>query len=477
MSVPVISVDSMRALESASWAAGAVESDVIDRVGAALALRIRDFVPKGERIVILAGHGHNGDDARAAALHLPDRPVTLVNIQDPSDALAEVSRALQPAPALVLDGLFGIGLNRPLEGAWADLIQLVNTSGAPIAAIDVPSGLDARTGSPLGAALRAHITWTVAAPKSGLLRPDAIPFVGRLEVLKDVGLLPLMIAGDALSGIGGRPEAFWTEASDFDGFPPARAVSGHKGDHGHVTIWAGSMGYHGAAVLAARGAQRAQPGLVSVITQPEVYAPVAAQLQAPMVHAWHAALELPSKTTAIVFGPGLAAPEARERLHERFVDLWRHFPGPVVVDASALDWLPADFEPASGMRVLTPHPGEAARLLGCDVATVQKDRFWAQQVLSERFGGCWVILKGHQTVLGNATGIPWVNSSGNPHLGQGGAGDVLAGLIGGLLAQKPLQERTFQAIRWAVWRHGHAADRLQQENSGRWTIEDLVEAL
>src|SRR2546426_9708724 len=157
-------------------------------------------------------------------------------------------------PTLIVDGLFGIGLNRPLEGVWVRLIEKVNRSQIPVLAIDVPSGLNADTGEPEGAAIRAAITLTLAAPKKGLLASAAWPFVGRLEVAPDIGLVPCPHEGEML----------WTVAEDFLGYPPARPVDGHKGTFGHIVIFAGSLGYHGAAVLAANGATRAQPGLFSL---------------------------------------------------------------------------------------------------------------------------------------------------------------------------------------------------------------------
>jgi len=265
-------------------------------------------------------------------------------------------------------------------------------------------------------------------------------------------------------------------AEDFADFPPSRPAAGHKGTFGHACILAGSVGYHGAAVLAARGAQRAQPGLVTLITLPSAYVPVASQLQAVMVRPWTQDTRRPDATTAMLLGPGLASPDIPSAFKEYLTGQWREAPFPVIVDASALEWLPPGPIAASAPRVITPHPGEAARLLTSETTTIQADRPAAVHALSERYGSCWVVLKGHQTVVGRKDGPVFVNSTGNPFLAQGGSGDVLAGYLAGLIAQPLLQLDLLTALRYGVWRHGGAADQLSAQKPN-WCIEDLVEAL
>ena len=156
--------------------------------------------------------------------------------------------------------------------------------------------------------------------------------------------------------------------------------------------------------------------------------------------------------------------------------LWRDSFLPVVVDASALDWLPLDPVPRNALRVITPHPGEAARLLRTTPQQVQANRLNALRNISRRFGNAWVVLKGHQTLIGRSSGDVYVNSSGNPHLAQGGSGDVLAGYLAGLLAQPDLRADPLKTIRYAVWQHGAAADALQATRAN-WVVEDLVKAM
>ena len=490
MPVPVINLAQMREWERATWAAGRTESGVIQRVGEKIAERALQLTRAGDAILILAGKGHNGDDARAARKLLRDRRVEVLDVTDPEAALAKLQRrtGLPPfshlsvsgkkkpeiRPALLIDGLFGIGLDRPLNDDWKKFITAINQSKIPILAVDVPSGLNADTGEVRGAAIEAAVTLTVGAPKIGLLSQNAWPFVGRLEVATDVGLVPCLQKGDLN----------WTLPEDFAGYPPRRMAAAHKGSFGHLAIVAGSLGFHGAAVLAARGAQRAQPGLITLFTQKEVFYPVTSQLQSVMVNVWKPEKELSDDASAILIGPGLAAPNLPDELKTITRQLWLNAELPVIVDASALDWLAPFTLPRERIRVITPHPGEAARLLNVTVPEVQADRAQAVREISQRFGNCWVALKGHQTLIGRSAGLSpdetssrqageiFVNSSGNPHLAQGGSGDVLAGFIAGLLAQPALQTDIGRTLRYAVWQHGTAADSLQTTRPN-WVVEDL----
>ena len=466
MPVPVISIAQMRDWEQATWAAGQQEAEVIRRVGRCVAHRALQLTHAGDSILILAGKGHNGDDARCAREHLPDRQVEVLEVSENATDLAKLDALLASRPALVVDGLFGIGLDRPLGPEWVSFIERVNAARLPVLAVDVPSGLNADTGEPQGAAIQAAVTLTVGAPKTGMLQPAAWPFVGRLEVAANVGLAPCTQAS----------ELQWTLPEDFAGFPPAREAAGHKGSYGHLAIVAGSLGYHGAATLAARGAQRAQPGLITLHTLESVYHAVAPQLQAVMVSPWIAQGKLPGSHDSLLIGPGLAAADMPEQMKVLTRNMWRDLFLPVVVDASALDWLPMDAVPRKALRVITPHPGEAARLLRCPPPQVQANRLNALRNVSRRFGNCLVVLKGHQTLIGRSAGEVYVNPSGNPHLAQGGSGDVLAGYLAGLLAQPDLRGDALKTVRYAVWQHGAAADLLQTMRPN-WVVEDLVETV
>ena len=463
MSLPVITVEQMRRWEAATWETGKTEAEVIAQVGEIVARRALELTQPGDSILLLSGKGHNGDDVRAMANHLQERDVSLLSITAPAKTLSNLATALDPRPALVVDGLFGIGLNRVLDADWMQVISQLNANRLRVLSVDVPSGVDAATGEIQGAAIRAEETLTFGAPKTGLLHSAAADYVGRLTVAPELGLVPLTATSELQLG----------QAEDFIGFPPPRPAGGHKSTFGHVGIMAGSLGYHGAAVLAARGATRAQPGLVTLLTPEEVFVPVASQLQSVMVQPLVPGEITIKSITTLLVGPGMASDRLPDDLKTTADSMWHESSVPMVVDASSLDWLTAGAVPEKSIRVITPHPGEAARLLGTTPAEVQADRVEALQALSAKFGNCHVVLKGRHTLIGQTDGTVYVNAPGNPALGQGGSGALLAGYLAGLLAQPLLQEDTALAIRFAVWQHGAAADELSA-SSANWTIEDLA---
>ncbi|MBL9176085.1 MAG: NAD(P)H-hydrate dehydratase [Verrucomicrobiales bacterium] len=468
MSVPILSIAEMRSWEAATWEAGIRFKEVIARVGQALAARIQGLTGNADRILILAGRGNNGADARAAVAHLGSRTVDLLEVSDPMQALPAWNAARRRRPDLVVDALFGIGLNRALDPAWCGFIESVNASGVRVLSVDVPSGIDADTGRHWGAVIRADLTVTVGAPKRGLLASEAWSSVGRLEVIRDVGLL-----GEP----AGSDDRNWVLDADFAGWPLRRDVAGNKGDFGRVVVLAGSPGYTGAGILSLRAASRARPGLLAALVPESIHAVVSGQVPSAMVHPFAPSHPLLEKASAILAGPGLADPELPEAWRREVIRLWSEFPGVLVLDASSLAWI-ADAPVRSaeaGPRVITPHPGEAARMLGVSASEVQSDRPAALRRLATRWNAL-VILKGHQTLVGEGGGRLWVNSSGNPGLAQGGTGDVLAGFLSGLLAQPALRTRWAEAAAYGVWEHGRTADHLEAERRN-WNAEDLADAI
>ena len=212
MPIPVISTAQMREWERATWATGQTEAEVIRRVGKRVARRARKLTRAGDTILFLVGKGHNGDDVRAATKQLEGRRAEVLEMFLPDTDLLPLEQALSEKPALIVDGLFGIGLNRQLSAAWQKIISTINTSKIPVLAVDVPSGLNADTGENFGAAIEAVVTLTIGAPKNGLLAPAAWPFVGRLEVTEDIGLVPCPL----------QSELNWTLPEDFQNFPKFR---------------------------------------------------------------------------------------------------------------------------------------------------------------------------------------------------------------------------------------------------------------
>jgi NAD(P)H-hydrate epimerase len=216
--------------------------------------------------------------------------------------------------------------------------------------------------------------------------------------------------------------------------------------------------------------------LITLHTLEPVYHVIASQLQAVMVAPLVPAGKMSGPWTAALIGPGLAAADVPDEMKMLARHFWKDAVLPVVADATALDWLPMDPIAKGAVRVMTPHPGEAARLLRSTAPQVQANRLNALRDVSRRHGHAWVVLKGHQTLIGRSTGEVYVNSSGNPHLAQGGSGDALSGYLAGMLAQPDLRTDVFKTIRYAVWEHGAAADRLQESRPG-WVVEELVEEL
>ena len=464
MPLPILSVAQVRDWEKRTWDAGIAVESVIEQAGQAVGRLATQVTQSADSILLLIGKGNNGSDARVAARHLGDRKVAVLEVADPVVDLDALKHHLGENPVLVVDGLFGIGLNRDLDKHWQQFIQCINESDAPVLSVDCPSGLDADNGQARGAVIEAAITLCLGCLKPGLLANSAAHCVGRLRIASRIGLKDPAPEADS----------YWVTEQDMRGLSPQRDPVSHKGIHGHVGIIGGSTGYHGAPILAGYAGLRAQPGLVSIFTP--VYQPVSAQCQSIMVHPWDRnCVETLSRTTALVAGPGLAGGDVEDSLRQTVLNLWNESSKPMVVDASALDWLPRGAPDSEAFRLLTPHPGEAARLLGCSPEKVESGRVRAARTLPEQFGAT-VLLKGRHSVLAQSTGPALVNSTGNAGLAQGGSGDVLAGFVGGLLAQPVFHGREIQAAMYATWKHGWAADQLAS-GSEYWGMDDLINTL
>ena len=464
MPLPVVSVSQMRAWEESTWDQGIEAAAVMGRAGLSLAQEALATTKSGDFIVLLAGKGNNGGDAQIASRLLPDRETLLITIIDPCEAIKDIEQALLKRPACIIDGLFGIGLNRDLDSRWVHIIEMVNQSGRPVLSVDCPSGLDADTGLVRGKSIKAQTTITFGAPKRGLVPDKAAKYVGRLKVAGNIGLVEPPPESDE----------HWLTEDDMYSMLPKREPESHKGNHGHLAIIAGSTGYHGAAVISARAALRARPGLVSVFTPS--YQAVAAHVQSVMVHPWspECATAL-NRSSAILIGPGLAGPDVDDSLKLLTHNLWKESAKPIIVDASALDWLPKDAEPNGSPRIITPHPGEAARLLGCSAEHVQVERVKSARDLAGLYQAT-VLLKGRHTIITQSKGPVLINSTGNAGLAQGGSGDVLAGYLGALMAQPSFHKRAIQAAAYSAWSHGYCADSLDKSNS-YWGMDDLIQEL
>lgn len=461
MTRPLFRRADLRVLEQQHAAA---TPPLMERAGAAAAQFARTLLPDAKAAVLIcAGPGNNGGDAfvMARLLRLTGHPVAVVfrgaAERLPADAraaharwLATGGRVHAEAPAgeyaLVVDGLFGIGLARPIGNDYASLIARINAFAGPVLALDIPSGLDADTGRCLGATVCATHTLSFIAGKPGLYTLDGPDQCGVVEI-NDLGLEIAASQGALL------------DRTAFAAWLQPRRRNSHKGSYGSLGILGGAPGMAGAALLAGRAGLQLGAGRVYVgMLERLAVDPLQAELML------RSADETLAQASALVVGPGLGQSEAALAVLRQALDA----PLPLLLDADALNLLAAHPVLAahctrrSAPTLLTPHPTEAARLLGEDTAAVQADRIAAAQALAARYRAT-VALKGCGTVIATPDAQWWLNPNGNPGLASGGTGDVLAGMAGALLAQGwPARE----ALLAAVHLHGAAADELVAAGCG-----------
>ena len=503
----LVTADEMRSLDRLTIEGGTPGHVLMERAGQGATEVLLQCVPRlcrrGSRALIVAGKGNNGGDGFVIARLLKKRGArvevallgragdvagdalrnlrayqrlrgTLFEVTDDT-ALIRLAKSAGTADAIV-DAIFGTGLKHEVHGLPAAAIEIINACGAPVLAVDIPSGLDADSGRPLGAAVQAEATATFGCAKIGQVQHPGVRHCGALAVV-DIGL-----AESALAAVPAR--AALLEASDVARLVPRREADTHKGDCGHVLIIAGSFGHTGAAQLAARGAGRAGAGLVTLVGPASLYPVYAAGVREAMTatlpdddgrirfDAVRLAALVAGKT-AVVIGPGVGTHEGAEQTVRW---LLAETALPMVLDADALTILGRDPSPlraAAGRTVLTPHPGEMSRLSGADSANVQADRVG----VGRRFAAahaCTLVLKGARTVIAEAGGFAWINPTGNPGMASGGMGDVLAGAIGGLLAQR-LQPA--EAACLGVYVHGLAADRAAADGEIGLLAGDVADGL
>lgn len=470
--------------------------------------------PEGRRITVIAGRGNNGGDGLVIARHLHQRGARVGVLllgrkeQVKGDAktnlriFEKIGGAVQELPEAIsgkqktqalreklaesdvlIDAVFGTGLsgtrlNQPANVA-GQLISLMNESGRPVVAVDIPSGVSADTGEVMGAAVKADLTVSFALPKRGHYLYPGAGLCGTLRVV-DIGV-PHVLIRKAPAAV--RLLTLEKVREDL----PARPPDAHKGTYGHVLLIAGSVGKTGAACMAALSALRAGAGLAT-LAAPASLNPVLEQkltevMTAPLpetpqqslsVKAEKEVLELAQGKSAVILGPGLSThPETQELVRR----LLQNLQSTIVLDADGINALANHTDLLRQSRakiILTPHPGEMARLLGVKSQNVQQDRL----ELSGRFArehGLWLVLKGAHTVLAEPDGALWVNPTGNEGMASGGTGDVLSGLLGGLTAQGIAPGR---AIRAGAYLHGLAGD-LAAARKGAMSLiaTDLVDCL
>lgn len=409
------------------------------------------FDDRLERVVLVGGPGQNGGDAWVVARRLfllGHRPLAVLigdsaRLRGDAKANWELlgklgveTNELAPGRAasvgdilgdasLVVDGLFGTGLDRPIAGGYADAVSAIEAAPAPVVALDLPSGLDADTGAVFGVAPGAALTVTFAGHKRGLHQYPGVEHAGEVRVV-DIGV-----------PVTSTPSASLWMDEDLAGLIAPRAEDAHKGTHGHLLVVGGAPGKTGAAVLAGRAAFRAGAGLVTIGARADSRAALEEKVIELMTtelpgEATRAAVEaLCQDKRAAVLGPGMGLDDLGRTWALAFA---RHAPVPTVIDADGLTHLVGEgleaLREAAAPRVLTPHPGEAARLLDLSTSEVQRDRYAAAAALAERSGQV-VILKGARSIVASRSELR-VCAEGTPALGVAGTGDVLSGVVGAL---------------------------------------------
>lgn len=454
---------------------------LMQRAGQAVHALIARRWPAAQRWLVVAGPGNNGGDGYVVArlALLAGHGVHVLAVGDPARIAGDAAQAREdylraggqedplagdglPECELIVDALFGTGLQREVQGPLRTLVEAMNRHPAPVVAIDIPSGLHADRGVALGVAVRATATLTFIALKQGLLTGQGPDHCGELHY-------------DGL----GVPQAVYTRVppsghrAHLDRYASAlapRPRTSHKGHFGHVLVIGGETGMTGAARMASEAAARTGAGLVSIATRPDHCAYLNAGCPVLMVHGVENAADLGplvDRATVIAVGPGLGTSPWARGLLEVATSSGR----PLVLDADALNLL-ARGPSAAEQRILTPHPGEAARLLDTDTHTVQSDRFAAARRLRERYGGV-VVLKGAGTLIQSEQGVA-VCTGGNPGMASGGMGDVLTGIIAGLVAQGIELAR---AAELGVSLHAAAADSAARDGERGLLATDLFAGL
>lgn len=472
---PLYGADQVQALDRRLMAEGMAGFELMQRAAQAAYAALRSRWPEAHRLSILCGGGNNaGDGYVMAALAAGDGlDVQLIALRDPATLSGDAARAYEMAwqagldviewrpktvinGDVVIDALLGTGATGEVREPLRSAIETLNATPRPVLAVDVPSGLSAQTGSIGGVAVKASLTVTFLADKFGLHTGASADHVGELGV-ETLGMTPQ--GHDDLVPLGELQAADMLQQAF-----PLRSRGSHKGDFGHVLVIGGAPGFGGAALMASEAALRSGAGKVSLAT--DAAHVVASLVRSPEVMARgvgkgediHALLD---QANALVVGPGLGRQDWGHALWQAALAARV----PSVLDADALNWLSEEATNRRDDWVLTPHPGEAARLLGVSGAEVQADRRAAALALHERYGGS-VVLKGAGTLIADANGVT-VCPYGNPGMASGGMGDVLSGIVGALLAQG---QAPGEAARYGVLLHALAGDAAAQDGGERGLV-------
>jgi NAD(P)H-hydrate epimerase len=482
--IPLYTAAQVRELDRLAIEAGSIPGyQLMCRAGQALADCIARTWPAASKVCVLCGPGNNGGDGYVVArlLRAVGIDVQVLSLSDPDKLKGDAAQAAQDYMAqggqcspftgalvepvdLLVDALLGTGLDRPVEGDFRSAIEALNSQSAPVLAADIPSGLHADSGRVLGVAIQAQRTLTFIGRKRGLYTGAGVCHAGQVEF--DDLAVPADIYQDQVA------DTHLIKQPALGPMARPRAADAHKGHFGHVLIVGGNRGMSGAARLAAETAARCGAGLVSVATCPEHAAVLNTGCPELMVHAIEQPADLQpllGRASVVVVGPGLGQTTWSRALFERVLDSGL----PLVVDADALNMLARDARQRDNW-ILTPHPGEAGRLLQQTVEVIEQDRFAALRQLVDRYRGV-AVLKGAGSLIATGEGPIHLCARGNPGMASGGMGDVLSGVLGALLAQGL---GVFEAASAGVFLHARSADLVAAETGERGLLaSDLIPVL
>jgi len=500
----IVSAEEMRAIDRAtSERFGVLSLTLMENAGAAVADYVLAHYAAADRIVVVCGKGNNGGDGFVAArrLYEQEKKLEVILLADPADLRGDAAAMLGKLPFpvitvhsteelkservrsmlqgnLFLDAILGTGFKPPVSGLYAEAIAIMNQSKVPVIAIDIPSGADADAmGTQSGMIARADAIVTFTAP-----RPAHV-------------FSALTTGSTVVADIGSPPEAIVSllklnviTVSDISSLVAPRPADSNKGSYGHALVVGGSLGKAGAAAMAGMAALRAGAGLSSVATAKSVLGTVAgfhpelmteplAETDAGTISAGalDRITELAKGKTVVAIGPGISREPQTSALVRNLIAKLQI---PIVLDADGLNAFeggPDELNGKGRILVITPHPGEMARLTGLTIADVQKDRLEVARKFS-REHELIVVLKGHRTLVVQPDGEAWVNTTGNPGMATGGTGDILTGTVAGMIAQHP--KDAFQAVLAAVHLHGLAGD-VAREKLGEHSLvaTDLLRGL
>jgi ADP-dependent NAD(P)H-hydrate dehydratase / NAD(P)H-hydrate epimerase len=504
----VVSAEQMREMDRLTIREHGVASlSLMERAGegitGAILKNFRDAAKRG--VLVVAGKGNNGGDGFVVARllkkkRIPSEVVLLAARTELTPDAAQNCRAFEKlkgkvvevsagglevlalklaGKGLLVDAILGTGIKSAVGGLYAGAISMMNASGMPIVAVDIPSGLDSDRGTPMGVAIQAAMTVSLGYAKLGQVIYPGIEFVGDL-VVADIG-----IDAAAVAEVAPATEVLTRE--EVGSLVPRRRADTHKGTYGHLLVLAGSRGKTGAAVLVCRAAMRAGTGLVTLAAPRSLNSVFASLLVEAMTEPlrdnradameeltpqeW---LQLLERKNAMVFGPGVGVTDATRNMLRW---LLRHLEMPWVIDADGLNNLALDIERLRSAKtppVLTPHPGEMARLIGQTTAVVNHNRVGVAREFALKHR-CYLVLKGAASVIATPDGKIFINSTGNPGMASGGMGDVLAGVLGAFLAQRLGPE---EAMKLGVFVHGFVGDRVAEEKGEIGVIaSDIIKGL